>query len=190
MDWLTFIAKIVEIAAWPLLVAWALYLIRPHLSKVLWHLRKIKFKDFEAEFGEGIRDARSEAEEAGLRPSRRNKVTDDNNFMLLATQFPALAIIESFKSLETVLSDLAQSPEFSNVIHNPYQIVHYLARHGRVDKHTLSVYDRLRRLRNMAAHAKEIDVSPGEVVEFRELAVRLADRLSQEFLQKSSEQNK
>jgi hypothetical protein len=190
VDWLTFIAKIVEVIAWPLVVAWTLYLIRPHISKVLGYLRKIKIKDFEAEFGEGIRDARSEAEEAGLRPSKQNKVTDDNNFMMLATQFPALAIIESFKSLETVLNDMAQSPEFSSLTHSPYQIVGYLAQQGRIDKHTLSVYDRLRRLRNMAAHAKEIDVSPGEVIEFRELAVRLADRLSQEFLHKSSEQNK
>lgn len=45
MDWLTFIAKIVEAIAWPAVVVGVLLLLRKEFPVIIHSLRKLKFKD-------------------------------------------------------------------------------------------------------------------------------------------------
>ena len=55
MDWLTFITKIVEAAAWPGACLAVLLVIRNELPAIARSLRKLKFKDMELEFGEAAK---------------------------------------------------------------------------------------------------------------------------------------
>ncbi|MGH2397987.1 MAG: hypothetical protein ACRDFW_13640 [bacterium] len=62
MDWLTFIARVIDAAAWPVTVFVILLLLRKPLSGLIPLLQRLKYKDLELEFGRQIQEVRQEVQ--------------------------------------------------------------------------------------------------------------------------------
>jgi len=58
MDWLTFFSKIIDSIIWPLVIIVAGIILRKPLSSLIPLLRKLKYKDFEAEFSKEVSELR------------------------------------------------------------------------------------------------------------------------------------
>src|SRR6266481_4354616 len=66
MDWLTFTTRIVEALAWPGVAVYALWLLQQPLTQLLGRVRRLKWKDAEADFAELLTEAKRDAEKANL----------------------------------------------------------------------------------------------------------------------------
>src|SRR5439155_7615824 len=66
MDWLTFVASITKSLAWPLVVAWIVFLLRRPLRGVLRSLIRLRYKDLEIDFGRDLEALEREVETARL----------------------------------------------------------------------------------------------------------------------------
>ncbi len=54
MDWLTFLATIIQAVAWPVTIVAIAYLLRKELRALIPLLTKLKYKDIELEFGRRV----------------------------------------------------------------------------------------------------------------------------------------
>ena len=71
MDWLQFFSDIVRSLAWPVALLIAIVLLRKPLADLKTLLRKLRYRDFEFEFGEEVRGLKAEVAE-NLPPSKRD----------------------------------------------------------------------------------------------------------------------
>lgn len=62
MDWLTFIASIVASLAWPAAAVSVVFVLRRALNRLLPDLNRVRYKDWELEFGRQVAQARVEIE--------------------------------------------------------------------------------------------------------------------------------
>ena len=78
MDAVTFIAKLVEALAWPIVALVLLVLLRPHFDRIIGLVKKVKYKEFEMTFGEATPAASQRLEQFwmpdGQHPDSENEV--------------------------------------------------------------------------------------------------------------------
>ena len=97
MDWLSFIAAIVKALAWPLTALGIFLVLRRPLLALVPLLARLKFKDFELDFGRRLAEVSAEA--ARL-PSVRAGNAADEALLRLAPVAPRAAILEAWLRLE------------------------------------------------------------------------------------------
>lgn len=174
-----FIASIVDSIAWPATVLIALYFFKGHIFEILPFIRKIKIKDFELDLKEAKQSINK-----GLEPKELAATKEDDKFSqlyLLAELSPRSAILESWLLLESVATNLAvketnkQPGSLLAVL--PRCIGGYLARKGLISKKDLEFFDRLKELRNKAAHLSDMKISFQDASDYIDMARTLASKL-------------
>lgn len=187
MGWLEFIDKTVGHIAWPAATIVIVVIIRHHLGGVLAALKSLKLPGgVELELHDRFKELREQAEAAKLPIPDQARLADDKNARVLrmAEDFPQAAIMDTWIGLEKEIMDAAEgyarpTMTISNRPRLLQEALQDLRLNEAVDLATLQVIDRLRRIRNEVVHARRETVTPGEALEFRELASAVIARLHQ-----------
>lgn len=99
MDGLTFISELVKSLAWPMVAAGIVMLLRKPLGELVPLLKKLKFREFEAEFGEEVKKLEKEAERV-LPTADTQTVTATDADDTLVIGDPRASVITSAIQLE------------------------------------------------------------------------------------------
>lgn len=182
MDCLTFIAKLAETLAWPVVVVMVFFGLKDKGLELIPILRKLKYKEFEAEFGEGVREigetlplpketgavkAEQKAEPSGLH----------EQLLRLAETAPRAAVLEAWLQVEHAAQRLVSRTgvaDRSLRMVGPSIMRTYLERTGALSPKQQEGFNKLRALRNKVVHYVEVSLPLDEVLEYVELALALA----------------
>lgn len=178
MDWLTFIAQLVTALAWPLSLVVAALLFRKPLIELIPALRRLRFKEFELEFGRELLEAERRA--IIIRPSPVTQQVDrtavPERLQQIAAVSPAAAIIESWRDLEAAAAD-ATARRGISVVGGSWQLFEALKSQGVLNSTQAAILDNLRNLRNKAVHAPEGNLAVEQALRYAEIATMMADYL-------------
>lgn len=191
MDTLTFVAEMTKGLAWPMVVFFLLFVFKKPLKDLVPLIRKLKYGDFEAEFGQRLDEIEKlEAEiveepyhfkegvAAEERPlfSRRARVTEEKPIAFqLALVNPRSAILEAWLNVEVAAKRAAQR---LNLVEketvSPIQIIRVLDRAKVLDVAQVAIFHDLKALRNQAAHSAEMALSTDMALRYVDFAESLA----------------
>jgi hypothetical protein len=182
VDRLTFISKVVEALAWPIAFYAVLLVIRKELPAIIRSLRKLKFKDFELEFGEAAKAVAAEAKEAV--PSSKPNISLAGqpreeialHLAAIAEISPRAAILESWLQVERAAADIIQKRSMSilSSMPGPMRLRDGLIRLGILNEKQLEVFESLRTLRNEAVHYYDAEFSKAAIANYIEAAITIA----------------
>ena len=202
MDWLTFIVELTKALAWPLTIVAIITLLRRPILQLIPDIRKFKFGDLEIDIGKELREVEKQAETAlpELKEVTRTVsvvveavgkaegkaevigqagIIDTNDrARRLAELSPAAAVVDSWLELETALRKGASANDIAvNEGSNPVKLMKALMNLEKVDRQTYEIFDKLRGIRNRAVHARSMDLTASQALEYREITKRLAAKL-------------
>jgi hypothetical protein len=182
MDVLTFIAKLVEALAWPMVVAGILLYLRKELPTILRSLRKLKFKDVEMEFGDAAIALAVETRRVMPPPKPDVEVMGESEnraadrLDAIAELSPRAAILEAWLIVEASAADLIRKKGLSslNSTPGPLRLKEGLRRAEVLTPPQEDAFEHLRRLRNEAVHAPDAQFTPAAVSSYIESALAMA----------------
>jgi hypothetical protein len=185
MDWLTFTSKIVEAVAWPFVVLLIFFGLKSKVFKLFPFLRKLKYKDFEAEFGEVVREISEKLPTTMTKETTKfiastQSVNHREQLLKLAELAPRAAILESWLQVEHAaqrLIDRTGGADRSLRMVGPTTMRKYLDKTASLSQEQRESFNKLRDLRNKVVHLFEISLPLDEVLEYIDLALSLAEQL-------------
>lgn len=164
MDWLTFITKLVEALAWPIVVLVLGLMFRRKLLEIIPTLRKLKAGPVEAEFELAAKQALANAEETKIQglaeasvPVIRTETDSEQVIAKLreARGDPAGAILEGWAKLDGELFRLGlQVGAVVDPLENTGKVYNAVMSSGGLPAQTMSLVRELRDLRNQVAHVR------------------------------------
>lgn len=181
MDIYQFLSSLIGSLAWPLVVIFFFYKFNEPMSKVVRSLARMKYKDFELDFGkelEGIETQSDQLPQLDLEPSIENEV------IAVASISPMAAIPLAWSHLETeiskAISRLAISADYPP--HNsPLKNIEILNKYECISESDYNLLNELRRLRNDISHRK-IDpetITVARALDYAKIAFNLGARLQE-----------
>jgi hypothetical protein len=180
MDWLQFISSLIGVLAWPLVTVALLVLLRRQLGPLVERLVELKLPGgAEAKFKEHLAASTDEAEEVVLGAAQDGpRTAPDRAFLELAKNFPAAAVLQSWKEVETILQQIRERLPGMQSRHKFDSVVRRLVDQKLIDASAERFYQSLRQARNTAVHASDtVNISQGEVLEYRDRVNTLASLL-------------
>ena len=183
MDTLTFIAELVKAFAWPGLVIVLVLILRKPIRDLIPLLTRLKYKDFELEFGREIKQVREEAaiEFPEEEPLEALLGGVDERIYKLAQISPRAAVLESWlaveqEAIQAAFDEMQQKGHTPAVI-LPQNAISILRKSERIGSIISAIIRDLRSLRNQAAHAPEFALSSDSALEYALVATRLIKQL-------------
>lgn len=176
MDTLTFVSTLAQALAWPAAAIVGLLLLRRPLFGILAALRKLKYGDLEASFGERV-DTAADAAVKALPPTAPSEVpTLPQEFVSLAETSPRAAILESWLRVgSAAVAALRRKgiPLGEPKAEYPPAVVETALRDSKLlSQEQIALLQQLRQIRNRAAHSA-LPPAPGEAMQYAILAFRL-----------------
>lgn len=172
--------KLIEALAWPVAVLILAFGFRIELRKAFNRISNLKYKGLEATFDKELSRVEThtklyvQPEEKFIAETPAEK-SGYAQLLRLAEVAPRAAITESWRNLESVVDQLAagmgmdtKSPMVGG------KAIRSLIQNEQVDPSLLEDYNRLRKLRNQAAHAEEFDITQTEAERYAALSVEIA----------------
>jgi hypothetical protein len=166
MDWLTFVATLIEHLAWPLAVAALFLAYRAPIAERIRALKRLKYQDLEFDLADQLKELSVKAEQAKVSAPSRPTLPPVRSALpaslmeqakSIVDAAPFAAIIVAWSALEQKLAEtvtrLAISPDppsRSSAITN----VELLQASERLDKKSADLIQGLRRIRNDLAHPR------------------------------------
>ncbi len=176
LNWMQFTLSLLDIVIWPSVVVGLCLLLRNPLIRLLPLAKKLKYKDFEMEFGEELKAANREARQAFP------ELVSDKKAQLIASveNLPNSAILNAWNEVEDEAGALlkSQNPALELNTETPYKHMgELLVMGGHLDIAKGKLFTELRRLRNKVAHAKDFQVGRAEAIQYVELCFQLKGHL-------------
>lgn len=167
MDWLTFLSSLARSLAWPAVFVFFVWRFSTEITGVVnaLKLRRFRFGEAEAEFGESVGRAVADLDE-----SRREQPIEDRpippELYEMIEKFPNYAVLEAWKRLEKAVVD--------------YTVMHLAARPGQpFRRHLLLMLDKgpmsssiasaiedLYEARNQVVHRVDFQIGRAEAIRF------------------------
>lgn len=182
MDILTFISELTKALAWPLAVVVLVMLLRKPIIEVFPSLRRLKYKEIELEFSQEVSELKAEveaiAEEKG--EEAPSITSTSSNLINLVSYSTRAAIMEAWLEVES--SGIAVASSFwgqppNNIFKNMPKLGEYLLQCNIIDENQLTVFNKLRQLRNKAVHAQDLELSEDDARSYVILASDLAKHI-------------
>lgn len=182
MDALTFIAKLVEVLAWPATVFGVVLLLRRQIQQLVPLIRKVKAGPVEAEFEREVEKLERTTSPAALPPTPVPASPRKLELFELARSDPRTAILQAWvdveaSALRAVEREALQIPEYETV--SPKAAIRAVAKSTNLSAEWVSVYYQLRDLRNKAANEPDFKPNIDPAAAYVELASRLQRQLDQ-----------
>jgi hypothetical protein len=203
VDWLTFIAELVKALAWPATVVAGIALLRRSLLQLIPGLRRLKYKDLELEFEKKLEAAKAEIVDAqlpvpappppalpqpevGALPQPTSAGVLDLPAMVetverIAAASPRAGIAEAWRYVEIAVERALRRRQLSRP-RSPRELRKLLEQQGLLRDRMGALLDDLRGMRNQAVHAVELELTPGQAVEYSLLAAVLITMLDPEAI--------
>lgn len=180
MDVLTFTAEAIKALAWPTAVVLLAIMVRKPVIELLPFLRKLKYKELELEFAKELAQIKSDitANEPAISQTSPSLAasTSRNRLLNIASISTSAAILEAWSELEAASVAVASSfwgqPPGDTFKNHP-KLGEYLLQCKVIDEKQLGVFNKLRELRNKAAHAIDLNLGEEETRTYIELATSL-----------------
>lgn len=186
MDWKTLLSNLIASLAWPTAILLVVVLLRREIGKLLGTLNRLKWKDFEAEFHQEIKELDAAAKRlppvetgpAGAGEATAHEGSGETaTIQELARISPHAALLTSWIKVEEAIVrtvnrlNISADPPWEV---SPLKKIGLLQQWTTLDAPTAAVLHRLRKLRNQAAHASNeaVSLSRAEVMEYHEAATR------------------
>lgn len=176
MLWRQFIIEMTQAIVWPVVALVIAAMFRKPVVNLLSLLRKLQYKDMVAEFAELALEAKEDAVKALPEPVQQAGKAIAARFRELAESSPTGAIVDGWIHLERAVRDALEKHQVSVPLNgNPRLIEDALKRSGLLSEEQLRIYNRLRQMRNLAAHNLDGRVTRADANAFIDLAVPLAE---------------
>lgn len=180
MDALTLTAEAIKALAWPTAVMLIALMVRKPVIELLPFLRRLKYKEIELEFSKELAQLKLEAAANESTISQKLQLPasgeSQNRLLNIASVSTSAAILEAWSELESasiaVASSFWSQPP-SDAFKNYSRLGDYLLQCKVIDEKQLTIFNKLRELRNKAAHAIDLNLSEAEVRTYIELASSL-----------------
>jgi len=178
MDWLTFVARIIEALAWPLVVLVLLIALRGEFKSLVPLLRKLKAGPLEAEFEKAVQEVSKEAD-IDVAAATYVPAAPEDKLYTLARINPRSAILEAWMKVEAIAKRAAihnggsPTPDVSTGL----KAIRELTKQSLLNPDDIALFHDLRGLRNQAAHLETFDVTENSAIEFILLAAKLRENL-------------
>jgi hypothetical protein len=161
VDWLTFVSTMTKALAWPIVVLLLMYIIRDRLGDVVSRLIEVTFPGGSVKFADELDKSRITSERVLLQQAAKGEDTvehifqadNDSNFLALTQEYPELSVLESFKSVESAVLEVAFSFGIDTKHKNMRSIVSDLHQREILSGDIVGLFSELAQLRNVAAHA-------------------------------------
>lgn len=188
MDWLTFIVEIIKALAWPSAVTLIAFNFKNEISKLLLRISKLKHKDTEIEFAEGVEKLIEENKEQGQKLSPPDETdplhTQYETLTRLAEISPRAAVIEAFRVIEVAAFDALQEHKMPQ-IRNPVKALSILRENMILSEQDYRQFELLRHLRNKAAHDEEFSLKGMPIEAYIDIALTVAHHINRANNKKS-----
>jgi hypothetical protein len=181
MDLLNFVANIIASLAWPCSIIILIFLMRKPIRDLLPLLQRLKYKEFELEFGKRVEEVKEEIETTlpgeGMRILSSPEVEP---LIKLAEISAPAAVLEAWRSVEHTAIETAQrlGGNFRSDKPLTVQAIRFLERQEFIDRNIVSLLRDLRGLRNEAAHAPNFVLSKESALEYSASAAAVARYLN------------
>ena len=190
-DLLVFISSLVSSLAWPAAIVILVLVFRAPLQKLLEGLTRLRYGDLEIDFGREVQNIKDQVTTAGIelapKTTTAKMVTNDSNQIIadaleLVEEFPESAVVLAWTSVECELFDVGvrfDIPASNRRYNPPSRTIRLLREHGYLDSETHNILDRMRNLRNAAAHPvrEKVKISSDEATEFVIIAGAMTEKL-------------
>ena len=176
MDEFTFISEIIKALAWPGAIIILACLLRKPLVGLVPLMRKLKYKELELEFSQEVLALKTESPVL-YSPQKEDLSATTSKALDLVSLSTRAAIMEAWIDVETAAAEVASSfwsQSSSEAMRNFPNLGEYLHQCKVIDDKQLEIYRKLRRLRNKAAHAEEMNLSEEDATSYVIMAFNLA----------------
>jgi len=183
-----YLVKIVEALAWPVTILILAFGFHRQISKLLLRLSSFKYKGFEARFDEELKKIKSdvtkvfvdktkiESSKPKSLPSGKPSVFD--HFSDLAEISPRAAVTEAYRHVEITAKGAASTAGIDLPKKFPVrQLVKELVKERLFSENSIPVFEKLRKLRNVAAHAPEFGLDKYNAEKYIEVALISSESL-------------
>jgi uncharacterized protein YutE (UPF0331/DUF86 family) len=183
MDTLTFIAEIVKAVIWPVTVIVLFVIMRKPILNLFPVLQKLKYGDWELDFTRQVYRLAEEARESLDHPlSEFDDATRDDHRRLLdiARVSPRAAFLEAWMTLESAAFQVMKHKDpklTTTILKTPLQFGITLEKLGIINCSQKEIFDKLRNLRNAAAHVMGFSFDTRAAVEYAEMALKLVNHI-------------
>ena len=160
MDILTFLASLVASVAWPTAVCLVVYWVLPELRSLVPRIRRLKYKDAEAEFEAGIERLGAEvAADSSLPKLPAPPPPEVDVLNQLADIEPRAAIGEAYRRIEFAAARAVQRLGLAedSSLRSPFRHISILSQHH-LDSKKVRQIEELRSLRNEAVHLDDFSL--------------------------------
>lgn len=192
--WLNFVSSFFESASWPIGLFAVAFLFRQELRQVAKKIKRVKWGDAEAEFGENISEVKEAAKSLDPVAKSVSSENDNETYTLLqqAEVSPTGAVIDAYKNVEEVVLKLAHQASDDVVLQSTSTgskrwtepskmpstvLVRRLRQSGWLSLTEQSMLEKLRETRNLAVHSKDASISSKSAKEFIRIADKIEDAL-------------
>ncbi len=183
MDWKTFIVEVIKATAWPIVFIIVAFQLKDRISELLPRIKKLKHKDTELEFAEGVSKLVREQEAEGIKHDEKLPTDEANEkygFLIkLADISPRSAVLEAFREIEHASAQTISKMPVESSAHGgrlPINMQRQLAETS-LSKGEVRMFNQLRMLRNKAAHDRDFNLHGMPVEAYVELSLNLANRI-------------
>ncbi|MGN8238684.1 HEPN domain-containing protein [Enterobacter soli] len=159
MDWLTFISKVIDSCAWPIVLGLVFIKYKNQIIKLIGSLESIKIGDIvDAKFSKEVLEVASKSEELLPNEDKNLKLSLSDTLSALP---PRLAIIEAYNLItKTVNEVLVYQGYFSKEDAKrgrvtPIEMLHKAKSSGIFSDEQFELLNKLRRLRNQIVHGED-----------------------------------
>ena len=185
MDWKTFVAQMTNALAWPLAIIGILYYLKDMLIETLPRIKKLKLSNTELEFfqkeiEELAKDAKTQI--ISIRDEKDTELKRQYDFLVrLAEISPRSAIIESFRIVEAAIYKalIRKYPDVEHQRRVSLMEALRMLQGSLIDKELYQQLQRMRHIRNEAAHVENLNISDMPVEAYIDIALSTAKRLEE-----------
>lgn len=180
MDWKTFTTELINSLAWPAVTIFAILTLKDKIGELLPRLKKLKHKDTELEFMEGVAELAREAS-AGEQPRVESPDLKLNREVLMRLAFisPRSAVIEAYRIVEVAGVKAIEKfyPELKGQDIITQTQVSKLLRDKVLSSERYHQLRELLMLRNKAAHDEDFALKGGPIEAYIDVAVSISSEL-------------
>ncbi|WP_447215411.1 DUF4145 domain-containing protein [Citrobacter pasteurii] len=175
------IVDLVSVLVWPGVTVWFIKKYGDDVKSLILRLSRIKMGGAEAEFAENLDVAEALAVDTPVVNIQDAVHDEDTEFsrrlsalQRIADVSPRAAIMESWLLIEEAAgkAGFVQGATIPRI--NIPLFLDWLAREHRIDKNTAKLVEKMRHLRNSAAHLRDFELTRDEAERYLKLATRLS----------------
>ncbi len=178
MDWKTFIAEIINALSWPAVVIFIVWLLQDKIAELLPRLKRVKHKDTELEFIEGIKELAQEVKPKIIEETKTIKHLR-SSLQNIASISSRAAIIEAYLIVElSAIKAIEKAyPELQGKDIKQQVAISKMLREKVISMDRYHQLRELLQLRNKAAHSDDFSLTGSPIETYIDVALSLANEL-------------